>query len=269
MSDRMEDKAASFEAMSALADGESTERDVARACQAWRDSEDARGRWHTYQLIGDAMRSDGLAATRSSDADFLAGVRDRLAAEPVVLAPAPLAPKVTPQAEPLSGALNGPAARQRRWAGPLSVAAGFVLVVGGVINVINQGGVMPGAPSSGTVSSLAQNNTMQGQGGNALTQASWSLPDAAMAPGVSSILRSGLSADGATNGQRVSASRPTFTQNGRVEADGHTGYLIFVRDDQLDQLLAAQRTQPESRSLVSSAPASDMIRSVSFDASKP
>ncbi len=271
-SDHMEDKAASFEALSALADGESTERDVARACQAWRESDDARGRWQTYHLIGDAMRSDGLAATHSSDANFLAGLRDRLAQEPVVLAPAPLATKTpTRHTEPLPGALDGQVARQRRWAGPLSVAAGFVLVVGGVINVINQGGVMPGASTPGSVAALAQSSNVQGQGVNALTQASWSVPDAPLPPGVSSILRSGLSADGVTVGQRVASARPTFTQNGRVEADGHTGYLIFVRDDQLDQLLAAQRSQqPESRSLVSSStPSSDMIRTVSFDASRP
>lgn len=270
MSDRMEDKAASFEALSALADGESTERDVARACQAWRDSEEARERWSTYQLIGDAMRSDGLPVTRSADADFLSAVRDRLAREPVVLAPA--APRVSKPADALEdllpGVLDGQVARQRRWAGPISVAAGFVLVLSGVLNVIHGGGLMPSTPGQGA--SLAQYNPSI-PANNALTQASWSVPDAAMAPSVNSLLRSGLSAEGSV-GQRTASSRLTFGQNGRVEADGHTGYLIFVRDDQLDQWMASRREPPgvnDGGSLVAPATPSDMIRSVSFEAHQP
>jgi sigma-E factor negative regulatory protein RseA len=262
MTDRMEDKAATFEALSALADGESTERDVARACQAWRESEGARSRWQTYQLIGDAMRSDGVAATRTSDVDFLAAVRERLVQEPVVLAPALKAAKGRDRSELLPGALDGQVARQRRWSGPVSVAAGFVLVLGAVVNVF-QGGVLSPNQAAGTAA-LAQNAA--GVSANALTPSSWTDPEMALAPGVSNILRTGLAADGSA-GQRAVSARPTFTQSGRVEADGHSGYLIFVRDDQLDQLLAARREQAEARSLVS--PASGMIRQASFEASQP
>jgi sigma-E factor negative regulatory protein RseA len=261
MTDRMEDKAATFEALSALADGETTERDVARACQAWRDSEGARSRWHTYQLIGDAMRSDGAAVTRSSDADFLAGLRERLVLEPVVLAPAPKVSR--DRLEPLPGALDGHVARQRRWTGPVAVAAGFVLVLGAVVNVF-QGGVLSPTQATGTAVALAQGASAGSA--NALAPTAWAESDMAVAPSVSSILRAGLAADGSA-GQRAVSARPTFTQSGRVEADGHSGYLIFVRDDQLDQLLAARREQAEARSLVS--PASDMIRHASFEVSQP
>lgn len=263
MTDRMEDNAATFEALSVLADGEATERDIARACQAWRESEGARARWHAYQLIGDTLRSDAGGASRSSDAAFLAGVRERLTQEPVVLAPAAQAaarPGRTPH-DPLPGALDGHVARQRRWTGPVSVAAGFVLVLGAVINVMNGGALAPVVPGQSGGGVLAQTN---GQGGaQALTQASWGAPDLALSPSVSSVLTSGLAADSGP-AQRDAAARPTFTQSGRVDVDGRGGYLIFVRDDQLDQLLAARRDQAESRSLVS--PSSGMAHQVSFEA---
>src|ERR1700744_2803595 len=100
--------------LSALADGDATDSEAARAFQAWRDDPDARASWHAYQLIGDVLRSDDLAAepaaaaaghaTRSAgslrrgaalpaepaaDAASLAALRARLADEPVVLAPQP------------------------------------------------------------------------------------------------------------------------------------------------------------------------------------
>ncbi|MDP2007043.1 MAG: sigma-E factor negative regulatory protein [Rubrivivax sp.] len=102
--------------LSALADGEA--QAVDRACAGWREDAEARKTWHAYQLIGDVMRSDDLARPAARDADFLAGVRERLAAEPVVLAPAPAA-------EP------APAGRRRQhWLLPVAAAAGFVVVAG-------------------------------------------------------------------------------------------------------------------------------------------
>ena len=99
--------------LSAAADGDGDALD--RACRAWRDDPQARATWHAYHLIGDVMRSSELAAAPSHDAKFLAGLRQRLAAEPVVLAPV---------ARPL------PRRSVQAWLMPAAVAAGFVVVAG-------------------------------------------------------------------------------------------------------------------------------------------
>jgi sigma-E factor negative regulatory protein RseA len=102
--------------MSALADGEVASADA--GCALWGSNADAREAWHTYHVIGDTLRSDDLAAAPRSEADFLAALRVRLAAEPTVLAPMPL-----------SAAAAAPA-RTRAWRIPAAVAAGFVAVAG-------------------------------------------------------------------------------------------------------------------------------------------
>ena len=73
--------------LSSMMDGHATRDDVADACAAWKEDESVRRSWHTYQLIGDVLRSDDLATEPSHDCDFLAKLRVRLEAEPVVLAP--------------------------------------------------------------------------------------------------------------------------------------------------------------------------------------
>lgn len=100
------------EAMSALADGQAAGADAAVAL--WSSDAQARDAWATYHLIGDVLRSEDLAA-RPAGEDFLAGIRARLAAEPVVLAPT--ATPVPPRQPAL-----------RRWIAPAAVAAGFVAV---------------------------------------------------------------------------------------------------------------------------------------------
>mgnify|MGYP001757378111 FL=1 len=126
MAERSKDDAISFEALSALVDNEATDRDVQRAMQAWRDEPEARERWNSYHLVGDVMRSEGLARSKTSDADFLATLRGRLADEPVVLAPAslpqavrPVAPPTPENVVPLQAARE---LRHRRWAGPMSLS---------------------------------------------------------------------------------------------------------------------------------------------------
>jgi sigma-E factor negative regulatory protein RseA len=111
--------------ISALADGEA--QALGPACQHWRDDAMARQTWHAYHLIGDVMRSEELATTPARDAAFLAGVRQRLAQEPVVLAPAP-----------------APVADRRRqpWLLPAAVAAGFALVAS--VMVVSRLGSGPG-----------------------------------------------------------------------------------------------------------------------------
>jgi sigma-E factor negative regulatory protein RseA len=126
------------EQLSALVDGELETSGVAAACANWRDMELARSRWHSYQLIGDVLRSEDLATSVGKDASFLAVLRTRLAAEPVVLAPEPLAvaadsmPAWPADANRLRAGVLAAEPRNRRWSwmAPSAVAAGFVAVAG-------------------------------------------------------------------------------------------------------------------------------------------
>jgi sigma-E factor negative regulatory protein RseA len=102
--------------LSAAMDGEREPLD--QACRAWRDDADARATWHAYHLIGDVMRSGELATAPPRDAAFLAALRERLAVEPVVLAPAQVAPAAVP------------ARARSAWLVPAAAAAGFVVVAG-------------------------------------------------------------------------------------------------------------------------------------------
>jgi sigma-E factor negative regulatory protein RseA len=121
------------ERLSALMDGELQDpAEVAQGCRAWRDDAALRESWHRYHLIGDIMRSEDLAATGSRDVAFLHGLRTRLEAEPVVLAPSPRpaaeqasapvavpAPAVVPvaaapQPEPAAPPVNGQLIRDAR-----------------------------------------------------------------------------------------------------------------------------------------------------------
>ncbi len=124
-------------ALSALMDGDASAAD--EACGAWRSGVSARADWHAYHLIGDLMRSDEHRADAAGDARLLAGVRARLSAEPVVLAPMPVA-------APVSAARR----RDRRWMVPTAAAAGFVAVAG-VLMVTRMSvpdGVTPGLTAS-------------------------------------------------------------------------------------------------------------------------
>jgi len=134
MTDAFKDHEAACQALSALADGEAQSPEVARACAAWKDQPDARATWHAYQLIGDVMRSDDLAHTSRGDA-FLKNFRERLAQEPVVLAPS-AAQAVKPAAvvAPAQQASQVQPLRRRAWAGPMAVAAGFVMAVGALLS---------------------------------------------------------------------------------------------------------------------------------------
>ncbi|HEU4458662.1 MAG TPA: sigma-E factor negative regulatory protein [Methylibium sp.] len=110
------------ERLSALADGEAEGADAMQLTARWRDDAELRERWHGWHLIGDVMRSEELVGRRG-DARFLASLREKLAAEPVVLAPAPV--------------LEQPSAARRRaglrWRAPAAVAAGFVMVAGALV----------------------------------------------------------------------------------------------------------------------------------------
>jgi sigma-E factor negative regulatory protein RseA len=80
-------------------------------------------------VIGDVLRSDELASDGGHDAAFLAAFRQRLAQEPVVLAPATL------------GTSQVTVARRRSWVAPAAVAAGFVAVAGVLVVTQLSGGL--------------------------------------------------------------------------------------------------------------------------------
>jgi sigma-E factor negative regulatory protein RseA len=118
--------------LSALLDGQAQVGDaqaVQRACALWRESAQARQDWHAWHLIGDVMRSEELAQLPSRDAAFLARLRERLADEPVVLAPA--APSAAP-------------GWRQPWLRPAAVAAGFVAVAS--VLVVARTGPPPATP---------------------------------------------------------------------------------------------------------------------------
>lgn len=133
MSNQSPADAALLERLSALADGQLDAAAAAAVCCGWSQERAAQSSWHAYQLIGDVLRSEDLAADPARDAALLEAVRKRLAAEPVVLAPGALAPQ-TPQAadahaSPASAPIRA-AGGHRAWRVPSAVAAGFLAVAG-------------------------------------------------------------------------------------------------------------------------------------------
>lgn len=231
MSDRFSDSDAERESLSALADGEAQSQEVARACAAWRDHADARASWHAYQLIGDVMRSEDLAQTSSGDA-FLKNFRERLAKEPVVLAPSAAQAQRAAQ-DKLVVADHAKPLKRRSWVGPMTVAAGFVLVVGGMMS----SQILPRGPQGGG-EVVAQGGF--GQPVSLASSGQWSIngfvPDASRAPALS--LGGGAS----------------FEQPGEV---------VVMRNPQLDQALALQRSAQAAD--VSFAGQGALTRQVVFD----
>lgn len=133
--------------LSALLDGQAQAGDaqaVQRACALWRDSTQARQDWHAWHLIGDVMRSEELAQPPSRDAAFLARLRERLADEPVLLAPAAAVPVAPAAARGGRQTWNRGAWRQT-WLRPAAVAAGFVAVAS--VLVVARTGPPPAAPA--------------------------------------------------------------------------------------------------------------------------
>lgn len=127
------------ERLSRLVDGEGEPDELHRMLQAGRDSPGAWSgtleSWHVYHLVGDVMRSEELAGQGRDDA-FLARLRERLAEEPVVMAPVLPREELSREAgiravEP-QGAVRGAALQPRRrsWRAPLAAAAGVMAVAG-------------------------------------------------------------------------------------------------------------------------------------------
>lgn len=146
--DTAPDTASSRQWLSDLADGQLQGDALGDACRRWSDDPEARRTWHAYHLIGDVLRAEDLAADARRDAAFLSALRVRLEAEPVVLAPAPVA---APAAAP-SAAVRRRRLRQVWWT-PMAAAAGFVAVAG-VVVVLRQA-----APEVGAGPQLAAGGT--------------------------------------------------------------------------------------------------------------
>ncbi|MGM9489016.1 sigma-E factor negative regulatory protein [Ideonella sp. YS5] len=116
--------------LSALCDGEADDAEAQASFDAWRDEPAVRERWHAYQWIGDAMRSDDLASDAGHDQTFLLALRARLAQEPVVLAPVRQQPAAPAAGVALATAAVG-GTRRLRWGMPAAMAAG--VMVSGVL----------------------------------------------------------------------------------------------------------------------------------------
>lgn len=187
--------------LSATADGEARAEEVALACLAWRDDPEARADWHAYALIGDVLRSDDLARGAGADSAFLARLRERMAHEPVVLAPSE--PKLVPPAVVVAGGMASPLGRQargRHWGTSMSVAAGALTVIG--VAALMRGVAVPEAPSV-----------------------------VAQAPAQSA----------APLAVRPVGQVETLLANGAAVSGGDPGANAYVRDAQIDRYLNAHR----------------------------
>mgnify|MGYP003333805111 CR=1 FL=1 len=207
------------EILSALSDGQATPEEVARACAAWRDDAQTRASWHRYQLIGDAMRSSELLKSSDSSA-FLQGFRERLAQEPVVLAPQAAHANHVAQAARVEHVQDAhatlpwraPSLKRRPWAGPAAVAASFVMLVG--LMASNLSG--PGAGEGGGSRSDALASVHDaGWGGHALVASSW-------APSQGARLQS------------VQSMGASFDSTDQTEG-------VLIRDPRVEPLLSLQR----------------------------
>lgn len=219
------------EALSALADGRADEVQMALALSVWRDNPAARAQWQAIHLIGDALRSADLPlAGVASDDAFLARMRERLSHEPVVLAPAALAVSDT-RPNPEQGA-NVVGARRRSWAGPLAMAASFVVLMSGLV-------------------SLVQDNTGAITGADGIQVATSPVLPAPAAPvtntlSVDGALTSALTASlspSLTSQPSTAASRVSFGANARQGAGTQVVYAIALREDQLDAFWPEWRHQ--------------------------
>jgi sigma-E factor negative regulatory protein RseA len=151
--------------LSALADGDATDSEAVRIFQAWRDDSDTRASWHAYQLIGDVLRSEDLATEPAADASFLVALRARLADEPVVLAPQARI-EAGAAAVPLAANATGASGRTRRWQGPVAMAAGFLVVIGGlnIVRPFSHGGAVPLAATTASGPALASTTSVDNSG---------------------------------------------------------------------------------------------------------
>jgi len=116
---------AALRQLCALMDGEADSHTLFGACKSWRDDASMRMHWHRWHLIGDVLRSEDLASDGWRDERLFHALRERLALEPVVVAP-------------LAATGRNPA-RNRVWSSAAAVAAGFVVVAAAALIVRHSG----------------------------------------------------------------------------------------------------------------------------------
>lgn len=212
--------------LSALSDGEASAAEAALVSAAWRRSPETRATWHSYQLIGDVLRSQD-PSTSTQSAAFLQRLRERLADEPVVLAPHAatdthdLPRQAAGQAQAVVAA-PAVALRRRLWAGPAAVAASFAVLVGLMTNQL--GPMLGGAPSGAGEGMTLSRQTVPGLGG----------PNLSLALDASSAMRVPV-VPAVPVGDAAEQADASF--NGRAEPTSG----VLLRDPHLDRLLAAQR----------------------------
>lgn len=247
MPEQINDTIKTNELLSALTDGVVHADEVGEVCASWRTSAETRAVWHSYQVIGDVMRSEDLAQS-CSGADFLKRFQSRLADEPVVLVPQ-VAEQVR-AAQPGSVAAVLPL-RKRAWAGPMAVAASFVMVVGAVVVLQSQqvDGGTTAEVAAVTPSTAPAVRT--GTAAGALAQSV--MPMAVGSPGLMTV------ADAVEPAQAVNPpSEPTFNRPAQ-------GSVILIHDPQLDQILGIRRGAGRDADAFSAQSQGSVTRQVVFE----
>lgn len=149
-------------ALSALADGELHADEEWAQCLKSPAEDDAAwtAQWASYHVIGEVLRGSPDVLTVQAPADFLAGVRERLAAEEARPLPTAVAPPLA--ISPVAGHVRAPAANDAvfRWkmvAGFASMAA--VMAVSWTLLGTAPGGAASVAPG-GQMASLDNPSTL-------------------------------------------------------------------------------------------------------------
>lgn len=226
--------------LSALVDGEATASELKVLSKAWGQDESLRRDWHLYQLIGDTLRSDELAQDVAHDRQFLTRLSARLALEPVALAPRP------PGVAATEGRVR---ARSNRWATPMTVAAGFLMVAGALLVVQNNGVWEPDGGARQLVQANASTKAEPGQstGSEATAVAAVGLAS----PELASTSGADRSRTDAVRGSTASV----YVSNGPM-----------VHDARLERYLQAHKEFGSGAALGLSA---GYLRNASFDAPRP
>ncbi len=223
--------------LSALMDGDAGADEAKALCEIWGTDDKVRRQWHAYHLIGDTLRSDELAQAPAHDRQFLNRFSARLALEPVVLAP---------QSESASKPdAAGARARRKRWATPMTVAAGFVLAAGSLL-VLKDNGAWNQA---GAERQLAQN----------LPQTTVTAPTSTAEVAVTARTPAVMTASAGMNSQQTGGAKASqatsYPANGRL-----------LRDARLERYLQAHKEFAAGTGLGLST---GYLRNASFDALQP
>jgi sigma-E factor negative regulatory protein RseA len=154
--------------VSALGDGQLRDTEFAQAMALLDDSAEARQRWHSYHVVGDAMRT-GQVDVRPHEADFVLRLRAKLQQEPALL-DLQLAPDPAKNHAALTDTTR-PSANDRWWrlmVGLASVAMVTVVAWQGFQGLMTPDTQLAAASrtSSATVT-LAQSGVPAGIGGAA------------------------------------------------------------------------------------------------------